>query len=618
MPAFPGAEGFGATAVVGGPIIRVTSLGDGNDSSPTALVPGQLRWALNQAGPKQIYFDVSGTIALRAPIRVPRAKASGTSIIGHTSPGAITICGSLWVAEYDSNLSTRIPVTDIVVRNLKFRGLHTISPTFGSDATNGDLLVIYGVDRFIVDHCSFTGSVDESFDVGGYSDNGTIQWCTVEESAKYGQGGAQHNEGDHNYGALIAYCPNGSFSFHHNLIANHIKRFPEFGTCKAVEMVGNVLYNCAQYWGSAPITEKFNCSLNTWKSGPSKDPRQGFTIWYALPAVPTYFENNAYYVPPTVFEPSTGINVVQPPSPGEDRAAILALGFTRSNRTLVTTPTPYPMSSVPITPELSVAEAYSAVLEKAGAFPRDTTTIRTVQEVSTFTGGLGLRGPYEYPGEFFLPEATSEAANFVKMSNLLIKENIVPRVTINVTQPTVSQGAIACDHSGLVPGWDVNNQTRSGPFEVLWPPTAKFTVGSLAVFKAVPQAGYYLQSWQVSGVPEGEQNVYGNYLSLTVPNGDVTVSAAFTTTPPIVSPPPPIPSPPPIVSPPPIPSPPPIVSPPPIPSPPPIVSPPPIPSPPPTVPTEDPRIKVTFEITLPPKAGDTWTVRFDSVPPSTE
>ena len=85
LPAFPGAEGFGAVAKGGrgGRVIKVTNLqADG---------PGSLQAACREKGPRIIVFDVSGVI--EGDVLIEHGEVS---ILGQTAPGAgITIAGSL-------------------------------------------------------------------------------------------------------------------------------------------------------------------------------------------------------------------------------------------------------------------------------------------------------------------------------------------------------------------------------------------------------------------------------------------------------------------------------------------------------------------------------------------
>src|SRR3954453_12037618 len=64
LPAFPGAEGFGATTPGGrgGKILFVTNLDDSG--------PGSLRAACMATEPRIVVFRVAGTIALKSPITV--------------------------------------------------------------------------------------------------------------------------------------------------------------------------------------------------------------------------------------------------------------------------------------------------------------------------------------------------------------------------------------------------------------------------------------------------------------------------------------------------------------------------------------------------------------------
>src|SRR5512140_738351 len=94
LPAFPGAEGFGATTPGGrgGKILFVTNLDDSG--------PGSLRAACEADGPRIVIFRVGGTIALKKPITV---RNPFLTIAGQSAPGD-GIClrdESLGIATHD-------------------------------------------------------------------------------------------------------------------------------------------------------------------------------------------------------------------------------------------------------------------------------------------------------------------------------------------------------------------------------------------------------------------------------------------------------------------------------------------------------------------------------------
>ena len=90
LPAFPGAEGFGAGSVGGrgGRVIKVTNLG--------ARGPGRLQAACSAEGPRIVVFGVSGVIPGDVVIEYGRI-----SIMGQTAPGAgVTVEGMLSTLQF--------------------------------------------------------------------------------------------------------------------------------------------------------------------------------------------------------------------------------------------------------------------------------------------------------------------------------------------------------------------------------------------------------------------------------------------------------------------------------------------------------------------------------------
>ena len=102
-PAFPGAEGEGAISLGGrgGRAITVTTLADDG--------PGSLRAAVEASGPRTVVFAVSGTIALKKPLRITEGRIT---IAGQTAPGdGITLRDHPLMVDAD----------DVVVRFIRSR-----------------------------------------------------------------------------------------------------------------------------------------------------------------------------------------------------------------------------------------------------------------------------------------------------------------------------------------------------------------------------------------------------------------------------------------------------------------------------------------------------------------
>lgn len=233
-PAFPGAEGYGryTTGGRGGKVYHVTNL---NDSGT-----GSLRWALSQSGTKTIVFDVSGYIDLKQQLNV----SSNTTIAGQTAPGdGITLrYHTLYFGKADN----------VIVRFIRSRRSQVKDVDDGADAT-------WGRQRknIIIDHCSFSWSIDE---VASFYDNRnfTMQWCNITEALA----NAGHGKGAHSYGGI--WGGKGA-SFHHNLLAHLNNRAPRFNGAR-YEWNGydNTLFNNTV---QAEIVDFRNCVVYNWGDG---------------------------------------------------------------------------------------------------------------------------------------------------------------------------------------------------------------------------------------------------------------------------------------------------------------------------------------------------------------
>lgn len=220
LPAFPGAEGFGAFAVGGrgGDVYHVTNLDDSG--------PGSLRYGVQTAGgPRTIVFDVSGTIELRSLLRINRPCLT---LAGQTAPGdGITVSG--WTTSVDTH--------DVIIRFMRFRPGDINCPRLQDDSLNA-----VNSEDVIFDHVSTSWSIDETLSVT-HSDRVTVQWSLITESLN----DSCHVKGLHGYGSLLRYG-NGGLTFHHNLYAHHNSRNPRVGDDIGLDFVNNVVYD----WGGTP------------------------------------------------------------------------------------------------------------------------------------------------------------------------------------------------------------------------------------------------------------------------------------------------------------------------------------------------------------------------------
>lgn len=238
LPAFPGAEGGGmyTTGGRGGDTIYVTTL---NDSGP-----GSLREAVAKSD-ATIVFEVGGTIHLKTPLKI---TGSNLTIAGQTAPGeGITI----------SDYTTSFSGDNLIIRYLRFRlGDRYVSE---DDAFGGR-----NHKNIIIDHCSFSWSVDEVLSVYD-NENTTIQWSIVSESMLM----TTHFKGRHGYGGIWG---GKNATFHHNLIAHNASRNPRLPGKSPedyVDFYNNVIYNWGFFSAYGGEVGQYNIRNNYYKYGPN-------------------------------------------------------------------------------------------------------------------------------------------------------------------------------------------------------------------------------------------------------------------------------------------------------------------------------------------------------------
>ena len=231
-PAFPGAEGHGryVTGGRGGEVRHVTNLNDKGE--------GSLRAAVNGNNKKIVVFDISGIIAMESDLVI----GANTTIEGQTAPApGITV-----------RYRTVRPSDNNIIRFLRIRRGEEKDVNDGADATWQRQK-----DGIVLDHCSFSWSIDE---IASFYDNQhfTMQWCTLGEALA----NPGHSKGEHSYGGI--WGGKGA-SFHHNFLCHMQNRVPRF--CGArfywdkddTEKYANSI--------QAEIVDFRNCVMYNWGGG---------------------------------------------------------------------------------------------------------------------------------------------------------------------------------------------------------------------------------------------------------------------------------------------------------------------------------------------------------------
>lgn len=376
LPAFPGAEGFGAKSVggrfTGTRVIEVTNL---NDSGT-----GSLRAAIDATGPRFVVFRIGGTITLNTALIV---RNPYITIAGQTAPG-----GGITLRNNPTNTKGTFIVNthDVIVRYIRSRpGKPSVSSNnvdaFGIEGTSASANPPFTGNptyNVILDHCSASWANDENMETWYAVRDITIQWCIISE----GLMAANHSEGPHSMGILLGEKLT-SVSVHHNLVAHNRRRYPEAKSRDngVIDYVNNLAYN---YGGGIATVEdgdghvKLNYVGNYVKRGPSSS-----TSTYEMNYIPETYDDGtvrgvSLYLkgnigPHRLSDTDPETNVLDATDKADSRLRILSA----------------PNATEPIT-TTTAQQAYEEVLAKAGArFPHlDSVDQRIINDVKNGTGAL--------------------------------------------------------------------------------------------------------------------------------------------------------------------------------------------------------------------------------------
>lgn len=333
IPAFPGAEGFGASALGGrgGTVIKVTNL---NNSGS-----GSLREAVSASGPRIVVFETGGIINLTSDLTITNPYLT---IAGQTAPGdGICVSGR----------QISIQADHVVMRGMRIR--------LGDGTSGSDALQINGyqstIENVIIDHCSISWATDENTSTFENLEDITFSWNIISEGI---------NANYHSMGMLIGPYGAKRISMHHNLFAHNRERQPYVKHETETEIVNNVVYNWQNKATDINGTAKTNVVGNYYKPGLNwNGSRKG--IYFPHSDAVAYVLSN--------------IGPGRPTNTGNEWDAC---DGSESNRSLVPV-----VSSNSITID-SPTDAYALVLDHAGATipQRDPVDLRVVQDVIDGTG----------------------------------------------------------------------------------------------------------------------------------------------------------------------------------------------------------------------------------------
>ncbi|NOK64046.1 MAG: Pectate lyase [Chloroflexi bacterium AL-W] len=361
IPAFPGAEGFGAESQGGrgGEILFVDNL---NDSGP-----GSLRAALEAGQPRTIIFRVGGTITLKNAIIVTNPYVT---VAGQTAPGdgiALRIDGTA------DTQPLIIETHDVIIRHLRVRSGPGVP-----DSVNGDAITITGGYNIIIDHSSLSWGTDEVINTWYSPYNVTIQNSIVSE----GLYDSVHKKGIHSMGGLFG-DKSDRVTLYKNLFAHNSQRNPMLKSdgSGTFQVVNNVFYHWHYFGaqiGDGEATTRVNFIGNYYKPGPETRTNR-YEVLVGTGAE-VYVEGN--------IGPRRTENT-------QDEWSLVGdiYNFEQPAATKYRVTSPFDAPEIDVQPAL---EAYDDILEDVGATKpkRDAVDLRVIQDVINGTGKM-----IDYPDE---------------------------------------------------------------------------------------------------------------------------------------------------------------------------------------------------------------------------
>src|SRR6187455_3596074 len=228
LPVIPGAAGFGmdTNAGRGGTVYRVTNL--------NADGAGSLKACIDATVPRTCVFEVSGAIHITSDLTIRNGQLR---IAGQTAPSpGIMIRGA----------AIKIFGSDVLIQHIRVR---TGDDPNGPNPDNRDSLKIEGsskkpVNNVVIDHCSFSWSIDEIASTWGPHDNISFTNNIFAEPLNESLHPQYDGTGvmPHGYGVLFGQSENSSITFVGNLMAHIVERNPLSRAAELV-MVNNLVYN---------------------------------------------------------------------------------------------------------------------------------------------------------------------------------------------------------------------------------------------------------------------------------------------------------------------------------------------------------------------------------------